>query len=188
MGCDKARLFFHGVPLVEHALHTLRSAGFEPAVAGVYGDQPQSASCVRDNFPGSGPLGGIEAALGSLGGEPALFVPVDLPLLPPAFLRMLWERAEISGALATVPFAGGRPQPLCAVYHSSLAPGISDALKRGDRKVMRVLRDLARPAGFDSLRVEALAPLHGWQGVHRWFTNLNTPGDYEWLQIAAGAA
>ena len=188
MGRNKAQLPFRGATLIEHALENLRRAGFEAAVAGLRGNQSASAPCMEDNFPDSGPLGGIEAALRSVAHQPALFIPVDLPLLPTAFLQALWHRARTTEALATVPFAQGRPQPLCAVYHSQLAPGIAAALEQGDRKVMRVFRMLVPPPYFDSFRVEALAPLHGWEESHRWFANLNTPDDYARLESDAEAA
>lgn len=190
MGRNKAELLFRGRTLLGHALATLRAAGFLVAVAGVRpGDTPTpEAPCVPDRYPGAGPLAGIEAALQSIGAEPpqpVLFVPVDLPLLPTRFLQALFERALRTGAAATVPFATGRPQPLCAVYCSSLAPGIAAALARHDRKVMHVLRELAPGAAFDSFSVEALAPLHGWTEAHRWFTNLNTPED--WAALTGSA-
>ncbi len=180
MGRDKARLLFAGGTLLDHALARLTAAGFTPSIAGL---RAATHPYVPDDFAEAGPLAGIEAALRSLQAEPpqpVLFLPVDLPLLPEGFLQFLYRRAETTGALATIPFAQGRPQPLCAVYHSSLAPGIRAALGAGDRKVMRVLRALAGPA-LDTPRVEALAPLHGWE-PHRWFTNLNTPADYAWLE------
>lgn len=183
MGRDKAQLPFAGRTLIDHALGTLEEAGFSAAIAGLRGAMHPF---VPDEFAEAGPLGGIEAALRSLAEEaprPALFVPVDLPLLPPAFLRHLFARAEQTGALATIPFAEGRPQPLCAVYSPVLAPAIRRSLAGGDRKVVHVVR-AAAGASLDTPRVEALAPLYGWRTEH-WFTNLNTPGDY--LQLSAVA-
>ncbi len=180
MGRDKAQLVLGGQSLLERALDLLRAAGFEPAVAGLRAPVACSAPCIFDATPNAGPLGGIEAALASLpvGREqPVLFIPVDLPLLPAAFLEVLFARAGHSGARATVPYAGGRPQPLCAVYCSSLADGIGNALRRGDRKVMRVVGELSPGSSLDRFRVEILAPLHGWQAAHRWFWNVNTPED-----------
>ncbi len=192
MGRDKARLPYGGSTLLEHMLATLREAGFAPGVAGVPDTMECSAPRVLDNFPGDGPLAGIEAALHSVeGSQPVLFVPVDLPLLPAMFCRMLWERAGATGSLATVPFAGGKPQPLCAVYGSALAPGITAALAGGDRKVMRVLSRLA--SGFpsaqrhDHFQVEALATAQGWHDAHRWFTNVNTPADWHSATMAIGS-
>ena len=182
MGRDKAQLVLGGQSLLDRALGLLRAAGFRPAVAGLRAPVACSAPCVHDLTPDAGPLGGIEAALASLANEPAqpvVFLPVDLPLLPTVLLRALSDRAEHSGALATVPYAGGRPQPLCAVYSSSLASGIGEALRRGDRKVMRVLSRLAPGSSFDRFRVEALAASQGWQAVHRWFWNVNTSQDLD---------
>ncbi len=185
MGRDKAQLALGGQSLLERALDLLSTVGFQPAVAGLRAPVACSAPCVHDLTPDAGPLGGIEAALASLAGkptQPVLFLPVDLPLLPATFLRALADRAELSGALATVPYAAGRPQPLCAVYSSSLASGIGEALRRGDRKVMRVFSRLAPGNSFDRFRVEALAASHGWQAVHRWFWNVNTPQDFDAVQ------
>ncbi len=178
MGRDKTQLPWGGRTLLEHALCTLRSAGFEPAIAGLREPVAASAPCIPDNHPGDGPLAGMEAALRTLAPpQLVLFIPVDLPLLPPVFLRKLSERAQHSGAWATVPFAGGRPQPLCSVLSTELAGKLTGALAEGDRKVMRVLARAAGQGGFDSFEVEALAPLHGWE-PHRWFNNLNRPADY----------
>ena len=185
MGRDKTQLPWGGHTLLEHALLTVRAAGFEPAIAGLRESVEASAPCVPDNHPGDGPLAGMEAALRTLASpQPVLFIPVDLPLLPPVFLRALFERARHSGALATVPFAGGRPQPLCSVLSAELAGEVSRALEGGDRKVMRVLAQAAGPGGFDVFEVETLAPLRGWE-PRGWFSNLNSPEDYSRLERIA---
>jgi molybdopterin-guanine dinucleotide biosynthesis protein A len=186
MGRDKAGLAWQGGTLLGNALLLLVRAGFTPAVAGLRIPGACGVPVLLDRFEDSGPLGGIETALRSLASRasgaavspaPALFVPVDLPLLSPDLLRVMWERALSTGAWATVPSCEGREQPLCAVYDARLAPGIAEALAGGDRKVMRVFQNLVPAERFDSFRVEALAPLHGWQSPQRWFANLNTPAD-----------
>ena len=185
MGRDKSQLTLGGLTLLERALNLLRRAGFTPSVAGLRTSVPCRAPNVADRFPSSGPLAGMEAALASIAGppQPVLFVPVDLPLLPAAFLETLFHRAESSGALATVPLLGGQPQPLCAVYSSSLAPELREALGREDRKVMRVLEQLVPANRFDRFRVEALATLQNWHAPHRWFWNANTPAEWDELRI-----
>ena len=185
MGRSKAQLSWGGVTFLEHALGMLSRAGFTPAVAGLREPVACGSPVIADRYEDFGPLGGIEAGLRSLGEAspvPVLFMAVDLPRMHPELLRLLWDRASATGALATVPWIGGRPQPLCAVYHASLAKGIGEALKSGDRKVMRVIGQLALPRSFDTFRVEALAPALGWTGTHAWFANLNTPGDLAHLQ------
>ena len=189
MGRDKTQLTLEGSTLLERALQLLHRAGFYPSVAGLRGSVASSAPRVIDRFPGSGPLAGIEAALAAITGphQPVLFIPVDLPLLPPAFLRALFRRAEDSGALATVPYIGGKPQPLSAVYSSALAPGLQEALGRGDRKVMRVLEQLVPASRFDRFRVEAVAPLEDWYMPQRWFWNVNTSAEWEQLATFSSA-
>lgn len=193
MGSDKSQLVLGGMTLLERAIDKLRGAGFKVGVAGVRAGVECSAPIVRDNFAACGPLGGMEAALASLAAEPpqpVLFCPVDLPLLPAALLSLLWERNTRTGALVTLPWTNGRPQPLCAIYDSSLAEGIVTFLRAEDRKVMRVMRHLVPAQRFDDLRVEALAPLQSsalsngadWTQAYHWFNNMNTPADWALLQ------
>jgi molybdopterin-guanine dinucleotide biosynthesis protein A len=173
MGRDKAGLAWQGGTLLGNALSLLVRAGFTPAVAGLRIPGACGVPVLLDRFEDSGPLGGIETALRSLASRAS-----GAAVSPaPALLRVMWERALSTGAWATVPSCEGREQPLCAVYDARLAPGIAEALAGGDRKVMRVFQNLVPAERFDSFRVEALAPLHGWQSPQRWFANLNTPAD-----------
>jgi len=187
MGRDKALLDFHGRPLIEHALDRLRALGFVPRIAGNRPDLAQYAPVVPDNYPGSGPLAGIEAALSASSDDLNLFLPVDLPLLPIKFLRWMTVRARETSAIATIPHLQGRPQPLCAVYHRALLPYARAALEANDAKVMRAVEHAASDTSLkiDLFDTETIAACVEWAPappVHRWFQNLNTPTD---LEIAA---
>jgi molybdopterin-guanine dinucleotide biosynthesis protein A len=190
MGTDKALMTWQGEPLVARALAQLRRLGLRARIAGTRPDLAQYAEVVDDAHPGCGPLAGIEAALAASDAELNLFVPVDLPLVPDAFLRWMVERARATDALATVPFVSGRAEPLCAVYHRSLAPGIAQALERGEYKVMRGVEAAVEMAqhdsqhdgmGLDAFAVEEVyATRFDWPAevpVMRWFANWNTPSD-----------
>lgn len=192
MGRDKALLAWQGRSLIELALEKLRGLGIEPRIVGARPDLERLAPVIHDNFPGLGPLGGIEAALSVSGTELNLFLPVDLPLLPVEFLRWLIARADLTQAAATIPQAGDRPQPLCAVYHRCLLEGIRASLRRGDGKVMRAITDAVSALGtpIDRFDVETViaAQASRWgridpwrRGIplYRWFENLNTPLDAE---------
>lgn len=199
---DKARLPFAGNTLLAHALNRLQGLGFHAQLAGAPANAsqgPQNPPSIPDNYPGSGPLAGIEAALTYVTqhhSKPVnvLFLPVDVPLLPSALLAYLWQRARQSGALATIPFAGGRPQPLCAVYNTALAPFLRNALQADQRKVMHVLAAATAqqpiPQPIDSFSVEALLSANpsaipsagNSAALHLWFTNLNTPQDWSYFQ------
>jgi molybdopterin-guanine dinucleotide biosynthesis protein A len=192
MGRDKALLPYAGQLLIEHALEQLRLAGTEPVIAGSRPDLAAYAPVLEDLHPACGPLSGIESALSRVSAaadQPVLFVPVDLPLLPASFLATLLDRAARTGALATIPLVGGYPQPLCAVYRSSLLPGIAGALEDGDYKVMRVMHSLTTSRSIDLFNVEALFaalddPAQMLGNSYLWFSNVNTPADLQAIERA----
>jgi molybdopterin-guanine dinucleotide biosynthesis protein A len=198
MGSNKACLRLGGVTLLERAVATAREAGFTVSVCLGTADLPADlrlpVPTVTDRLPDQGPLGGISAALDSLSAEPdqpVLFLPVDVPLLPAVFLRWLWNRADGSGASATIPRSAGRDQPLCAVYTTRLAAPIRCALAAGERKVIRAITQ-GMPENqpgwqldqfdIDQFDMEEVAPLISRHLSHLWFTNVNTPQDWAALQ------
>lgn len=197
MGRDKALLELEGRPLIEHMLELLRGLGLEPRICGgqrraLCADLARFAPVLEDNFAGCGPLGGIEAALAASDTDLNLFVPVDTPQVPGAFLRWLMERAHSSGAAAAIPGMNGHPEPLCAVYSRRLLHGVRHALGQGTYRMMTALQDAAEAIGerLDRFAVEAVAaalPPGTWPAeprVQEWFRNLNTPADYEWARKA----
>jgi molybdenum cofactor guanylyltransferase len=191
MGRDKALIEFHGRPLIEHALVKLRALGFAPAIIGNRFDLEKYSRIVPDNYPGSGPLAGIETGLSVSDADLNLFLPVDLPLLPIEFLRWMVIRALESSALATIPRLQGHPQPLCAIYHKALLPHVRASLAAGDGKVMRAIEkaSAAIRSKIDAFDVETIAasmPSSAWPSaptLHRWFQNLNTPADVEFAAL-----
>lgn len=193
MGRDKALLELGGRPLIEIALGLLRGLGIEPRICGTRPDLTRFAPVLPDNHPGCGPLAGIEAALSASGSDLNLFVPVDLPLLPQAFLHWMIDRAEASQAVATIPLLTGRAQPLCAVYSRRLLRGIHEALAGGDYKMMTAIASAAGSLGerIDRCALESLAAAlipETWPDdppVQWWFRNLNTPEEYEQLRAEA---
>jgi molybdopterin-guanine dinucleotide biosynthesis protein A len=195
IGRDKALLTLDGIPLIQRALDLLRSVGFSPRICGSRPDLARFAEVIPDNFPQCGPLGGIEAALAVSDTELNLFLPVDLPALPAAFVRWLLARAGASPAVATLPVVGDRAQPLCAVYSRRLLEGIRHSLARGDYKVVSGIRAAAESLGepidlFDVETVAATVPAGEWPSspVSDWFRNMNTPADYERLTLTGSFA
>jgi molybdopterin-guanine dinucleotide biosynthesis protein A len=147
MGQDKTLLPWGDRPLLEVALDKLRALPLAtaPRIAGARCDLSSYADVIADLHPGCGPLSGIEAALAASSRPLNVFLPVDVPLLPAQFLLCMLQRAETTGALATVPRINGWPQALCAVYHRDLLGHISASLVAGDYKVMRVVTAAAGP-------------------------------------------
>ncbi|HEY4045875.1 MAG TPA: molybdenum cofactor guanylyltransferase [Acidobacteriaceae bacterium] len=201
MGRDKALLPFGGRPLIEVAvekLEKLRELGLgQPRIAGSRPDLSGFAAVVDDVHPGCGPLSGIEAALTATCEPLNLFLPIDMPLVPAAFLSWILLRAEVTGAIATLPRAGGAVQPLCAVYHRDLLTQVTRSLLAGDYKVTRVLElafgedaGMQRVDAFDiELLVTTYPALAGESVIpaHRWFENCNSPQDLEAVEAFARA-
>ena len=193
MGRDKALLEVDGRPLIEMALTLLCDLGLNPRICGSRPDLARFAPVVPDNHPGCGPLAGIETALSGSGSDLNLFIPVDLPSLPPQFLRWMIDRASGTNAVATIPLLAARPQPLCAIYSRRLLHGIHEALAAGQYKMMTAITHTAAALRepLDAFEVESLAAAlipETWPDdppIQSWFRNVNTPADYELLRAEA---
>jgi molybdopterin-guanine dinucleotide biosynthesis protein A len=189
MGQDKALLSLAGLSLLDLALDKLRALPLAgaPRIAAARSDLSAHATVIPDRRPGCGPLSGIEAALAASAQPLNLFLPVDIPLLPPQFLLWMLQRSAITGALVTVPRIKGWPQPLCAVYHRDLLGPITASLLTGEHKVMPVVTAAARAQSLahniDIFDVELVAstqaqmPTFSPLPLYRWFHNCNTPED-----------
>ncbi len=165
MGRDKALLKLDGVTLVERSLAKLRIVCDEVAIAGGAAELHQFARVVPDTTAGSGPLGGIVAALEQSSHEWNLFLPVDAPFVPVACLRALLEAAVEGTADAVVAQSHERLQPLCCALSRKMLPGLRRELEAGRWKVAPAQQS----AGV--VRVMEFAEV-------QWFANLNSPAEY----------
>lgn len=87
MGQDKAVLPFHGRPLIDHMIDLLHASGCKDVFVG---GQRAGYQCIPDRAPNQGPAVAMRDVLRELGAyQGVLFVPVDMPLLTPDFLRQL---------------------------------------------------------------------------------------------------
>lgn len=194
MGRDKAALEFAGQPLVARALGLFQEAGITAMIAGVpspagaaspaLGSLPISALVVADNSPGHGPLSGICTALSIISVRYAVFLPVDLPLLPPSLLVFLVRHAQITGSAVTVPSVSGFSQTFPAVLDRSTLPALENELGSGRYGCFSAFNAAAAALGqsVSSVSVELLAQsgqVFDPRGLApiRWFLNVNTPDD-----------
>jgi molybdopterin-guanine dinucleotide biosynthesis protein A len=193
MGQDKAACVLAGKPLLAHMVHKLQALRLPVRVAGLRAPvHGVNAQVIEDAHPDRGPLSGIETALRECAGDAVLVVGVDLPLVSLGFLATLLDRAERTGAAATIPRVTGTPQPLCAVYRPILLEPISQSLHAGDYKVMRVVMDGAAAvrAAVDCFDMESVAAAGdagkdgAWQPLYLQMMNCNTPAE---LALAASA-
>ena len=166
MGSDKAMLLYRGAPLVVHVARQV--AGFTGSVSLVgpaerYGGLGYPV--VEDREPECGPLGGIVSALAATEAEWNMMAACDMPGITTEFVARLFGMAESMEVDVVLPLGeGGRPDPLCAVYHRRCYGVLDAAFRGGTRKVT---------AALDGLRVhrftaESLDALH----------NVNTPQEW----------
>ena len=208
MGRDKALLELAGKPLVLHAVVKLRRVCEDVHILSKRPELDAYAPLVMDLHEGCGPLGGMEAALAHSWHTWNLFMPVDMPFLPSAFLDW-WVRTVVArekmGARVALFTVDGLPQPTFCMLHKEVMPYVQHAMERGEFKVFPVLeeagRELAERQGvilgraFFNLPWGGSAEFgRGMDGVegeswwtpteaqlaarHLWFANLNTPKEF----------
>jgi molybdopterin-guanine dinucleotide biosynthesis protein A len=128
MGADKAFVLLDGRTLLARALDLARSITSEVRIVGAASKFAAFAPVVEDQFSDCGPLGGIHAALRTSSTQLNVILAVDLPFASKELLQYLLGCAGNSSAAVTVPRAGGRWQPLCAVYRRAFGDAAEEAL------------------------------------------------------------
>jgi molybdopterin-guanine dinucleotide biosynthesis protein A len=189
MGRDKALVTLAGQPLAAHALSTLRAAGLSPVIAGARSNLSHFAPVIPDPSPDLGPLSGICAALESSAAPYAVFLPVDLPLLPTSLLTYLIHHAQITSASVTLPSICGVPSTFPVILDRSVLPVLKSELDAGRRGCMAAFHTAAQALGqtVSVIPVELLA--QSGHAAHPrglppalWFLNVNSPADLRRVQ------
>ncbi len=178
MGRDKALVELAGKPLIAWALDVLRGAGQVARIAGARADLSAFAAVVPDEAVDAGPLSGVCSALRAAEAEWAVFVPVDLPLIPASLIRILVEHARSTGAAVTVASLNGFAQTFPAVVRRDALPVLRAELDAGRAGAFAAFVS----AGVRVVPVE-MVPVQderGWP-AYRWFWNVNTPGELQRL-------
>ena len=173
MGTDKAllRLTPGGPRLLELVLAAVNPLAGEILLSTnrpeVY--QWTGLPLVADNYPGLGPLAGLEAGLTASSAEYNLLVACDMPWLVPALLEQLLELAP--GYDAVVPMnREGREEPLCAVYSKKCLPVVRQNLENNRLKMTAWLNTI-------NSRYVPAEKLAKYDSELRSFRNLNRPED-----------
>lgn len=191
MGRDKALIPFDGRPLILRALEILRETGLTPSIAGARASLQSFAPVIADSEDGLGPLGGICAALEVMPTQArwAVFIPVDLPLLPSALVAWLLWRAEVTQHPITVPSVSGFAQTFPAVIDRDAFPVLEAELKAGRLGCFSAFRAAAVGLAkqIDIVPIELLVQSGqiadpGGLPVCRWFLNVNAPEDLRFTE------
>jgi molybdopterin-guanine dinucleotide biosynthesis protein A len=192
MGQDKALLPFCGRPMVEIAVEKLREFCVDVSIAGNREDLAGYAPVVRETWKSAGPAAGIEAGLAASRQEWALFIPVDVPLVPAEMLRRWVQRRLRSnprlfgGAYLEANWVS---QPTFCFLPRDSRMQLSSALAGGERKLETILQGI-KPSGIGWIGPEnaasyAPAPPPTALQMEFWFSNVNTPQELAEAEIWA---
>lgn len=195
MGTDKAQALLNGRPLLSYALGILREAGLAASIAGGQPSLSAFAPLVPDDRPILGPLGGICAALASTSASWAVFVSVDLPLLPSSLIVSLLRHASLTARPITIAAINGFAQTFPAVISHAALPALKQELDSGRLGCFSAFQAAARSLGepVSVLPVETLVQCGQIAHPHalpptRWFLNVNAPEDLRRAEIHFMAA
>lgn len=129
-GSDKARHVVQGREMIRHVYDAVSRVASEVLIGvgrtGRTFDLP--ARHVADEVHDAGPLAGLHAGLLAATGPWLLVVACDLPFVTPEVLRVLLaaRSPDAPAVVATTP--DGRSHPLCAAYHRSILPVVTERL------------------------------------------------------------
>lgn len=146
MGIPKAWLPMGGETVLQHLVHLLTEEVTQVVVvASPEQSLPSLDSAVQithDRNPDRGPLEGLAAGLSSLSEvkQCAMVVACDVPLLKAAFVQHLISSLGTHDAV--VPFVGGKPHPLVAVYRTSVLAKVERQLSFGHLSMREFLAEI----------------------------------------------
>jgi len=174
MGRDKARLVVAGWPLWQRQSWLLEACGAQPVLLAL---RPRQRSLgaprreIRDRVPEAGPLGGLAAALEVSAAAWIAVLAVDLPAMETAWFRRLRRQCRPGrGAVFLGPHGY---EPLAAIYPRSATAVAARRLKRGQRALQGLVRELVRarqlaevplPRSYAAMAANWNAPAD-WPGV-----------------------
>jgi molybdenum cofactor guanylyltransferase len=174
-GRDKSALIVDGRTILERQIAELSRVTRDILIVGARNLPPsvrESAAAglrnIDDIVPGSGPLGGIHAALTGAQGDAVFVAACDMPYLDATFISFLLELTREADAV--VPRTERGYHPLCAVYTRACLAPVSRRLAGHRLKMNDLLNDVRT-------RVVTAEELSKFGG-DKLLANVNTPAEY----------
>jgi molybdopterin-guanine dinucleotide biosynthesis protein A len=187
---DKALLPLSGETLLERALRKVEAAcGNATILCGAEercADLQRFGRTVSDRKSGRGPVGALDAALHDAKEPWVMLVPVDMPFLPAEAMRAFARWPHREPFVAAHFLVDSFDQPLPLLIHRSTRKFVNAAFRRGERRLLSVVREVTRECGADYdwplLRLDASLFAEPGGG---WFLNLNEPADFAEAELQA---
>src|SRR5712671_3297675 len=172
-GRDKSALVVDGRTILERQLSELLPVAGEILIVGTHAPR-EGVRLVSDIVPGSGPLGGLHAALTEAAHEVVVVVACDMPYVSGPFLAHLAELAR--DADAVVPQTERGYHPLCAAYTRACLVPIAERVASRRLTMMEALTDL-------NVRLVSAGEIEKFGRRHRLLANINTPAEHNGLAL-----
>lgn len=169
-GINKALIGVGGITIIDRTVNLLRPLFSDIIIAGWPADSepPEGTRTVDDNYPGKGPLAGIEAAMKS-SATPLIFVfGGDMPSLSAALITTQIDKFADKPADVFVPRIGDLIEPLHSILKCSAHPSLEAYLGSAPKPAVRDWFTLVNARYFDLPETDEYL---------RVFTNINTPDD-----------
>jgi molybdenum cofactor guanylyltransferase len=184
-GRDKSTLIVDGRSILARQLGELSPLADDVMIIGACGglhsseatvarpDGHPTPRAVADIVPGSGPLGGVHAALSAARHDVVLVVACDMPFVTARFASYLLSLA--GSAAIVVPRSADGYHPLCAVYSRGCLEPAAQLLAEG-RLAIRGLFAMV------PTRVVTDEEICRFGAPSRLLANVNTPAEYAGLE------
>ncbi len=166
MGLQKLDLPWGAGTLLSHAVEVMLANLEEVLVVGSPGRLTHARLRHVDDASRIGPAGGLLAGLEAATYFRSVVVAADMPFIDGAAIRALWDLSE--GASITVVRTTDGLHPLFGIYAKTCLPALSEALERGDRRMVGFWDGLP-------VRVVDVANDPWW---NRILLNVNSMDDY----------
>jgi len=186
-GAGKAALAAGGLTFLDRVCTTLAAeVGRVIVVAGPTTVVPAvrvPVDVIRDSRQGAGPLAAVRDGLAHAAASAppprlAVLCSCDVPLLVPAVVGVLLERADGPDVRWVLPSVDGHPQPLVSVIAVDLLPEIENHLAHGNASLRDLAAAIERRWPGAVCRVNA-DDLRGVDPALDSFCDVDTPADLE---------
>lgn len=169
-GINKALIEVGGKSIIDRTVNLLTPLFREVILAGWPVGQrlPAGTRSVPDNFPGKGPLAGIEAAMKISQTQFIFVLGGDMPSLSGELIAMQIDKFADKPADVFVPRIGDLIEPLHTICSCSVYPSLEAYMRSARKPAVRDFFSLVNVRYFD---------LPETADYMRVFKNINTSGD-----------